>query len=101
MPRLAALLNSDDSFALYRKWGQLASRILLHRTIELAQLEKRWGDMDIENSTDGTKKLRLTGSGDCGGWGKEQEDLVMEVQKKLEDYCSLSAWKYRCMLIIP
>lgn len=96
IPQLAALLNSNDSFALFRRFGQLSSRVLIHMTIELADLEKELADMDSNNASnsDKAKQYRLYGAGDANGWGKEHEALVMKIKGKLQEYCrSLSHTK--------
>lgn len=85
IPQLAAFLNSNDSFTHHRKWGQITNRVLLYRSIELAQLSKKLSDLDNEYASDDTKKYCLKGW-EPENWGKEQKDLILEIEKKLEIY---------------
>jgi hypothetical protein len=45
-PRLAAFLDSDESFMMYRRFGYVQSRLLLEQQDELRILEEELGEMD-------------------------------------------------------
>jgi predicted phage tail protein len=45
-PNLAAFLDSDDGFAIYRRFGYLQSRLLLNRQDELRALEVKLNRME-------------------------------------------------------
>ena len=45
-PRQAALANSDESFMVYRRFGNVHARLLLHKQDELRELEDNLDDMD-------------------------------------------------------
>lgn len=45
-PNLAAFLDSDESFMIYRRFGFLQSRLLLEKQDELRQLEEALDHMD-------------------------------------------------------
>jgi len=47
-PNLAAFLDSDESFMIYRRFGYLQARLLLDKQDELRRLEERLGEMDEE-----------------------------------------------------
>ncbi|KAM3064885.1 hypothetical protein ACMFMF_011644 [Clarireedia jacksonii] len=48
-PQLAALMNSNDSFALYRRFGRLSDRLLLHLQLKLTRLEKEIDEIDKDD----------------------------------------------------
>lgn len=45
-PRLAAFLDSDENFMLYRRFGFLQARLLLHKQDELRLLEQSLDGID-------------------------------------------------------
>lgn len=45
-PRVAAFLDSDASFTIYRRFGFLHARLLLYKQDELRELEEELRDMD-------------------------------------------------------
>lgn len=47
-PQLAALMDADTSFLIYREFSYLRNRLLLDREIELAQLERDLMTQDDE-----------------------------------------------------
>lgn len=46
LPQLAALINSNDSFAHYRRFGRLSARLLLHEQQKLGELEAELDEID-------------------------------------------------------
>jgi hypothetical protein len=46
LPQLASFMNSNDSFAVYRRFGQLSARVLIQLEIDLTELEKKLYDLD-------------------------------------------------------
>ena len=46
-PRLAALLDSDENFMLYRRFGYLQARLLLYKQDELREAERDLNESDI------------------------------------------------------
>ena len=84
-PNCAALLNSDESFAIVRKFGRLNRRVLLHYEIKLTDMEKRLDELDRKDAADPKLKLRLGGyqvDGDAG----EKDEMIAEIQKTLQEY---------------
>lgn len=83
-PRLAACINSDVNFVMYRKFGTLRSRVLLHRQDEINKLEKRLNDLDIRDDEEWNARVRSI------KYDREQDsqrsDLVDEIDAKLEHY---------------
>jgi hypothetical protein len=45
-PRLAAFLDSDDNFMIYRRFGYIQSRLLLDKGDELRRLENSLDELD-------------------------------------------------------
>lgn len=56
-PKLAAFVDSDENFSIFRKYGFLRNRVLLYRQDELAQLERTLIAMDEDDN--GTNPDRL------------------------------------------
>ena len=58
--RLAAFLDSDDNFMIYRRFGFLHARILLQKQDELRELEEAIDTIDKEDASldRGTDKTR-------------------------------------------
>jgi hypothetical protein len=52
-PRLAAFAESDECFMIYRRFGHIHSRLLLHRQDELRELEADLYDMDKRDEKNG------------------------------------------------
>lgn len=48
-PRLAAFLDSDENFMIYRRFGYVQSRLLLDKQNELQDLEKALEEMDTDD----------------------------------------------------
>ena len=69
---------------MYRKFGTLRSRVLLHRQDELNKLEKRLNDLDIRDNVELNTRIRSI-SYDSGK-DSQRTDLVDEIDAKLEHY---------------
>ncbi|KAL8784340.1 MAG: hypothetical protein Q9195_009085 [Heterodermia aff. obscurata] len=59
-PRQAAFADSDESFAIYRRFGYLHARLLMHRQDELRELEEKLGGVDTKDNRDESRQRRLT-----------------------------------------
>lgn len=57
-PNLATLLDSDENFMQYRRFGYLQSRILLQRQDELRVLEEQLETLDGKDYYDEPHKLQ-------------------------------------------
>lgn len=84
-PRFAALLNSNDSFCIFRRFGDEAARLLLRREIELCQLATK---LDELNKTDreGLLKWRLTTFDRDDDCTPAQSELMDKMEMKLLAY---------------
>ncbi len=85
-PRFAALLNSNDSFCIFRKFGDQGARVLLRKEIELCQLATK---LDELNKTDqeGVLKWRLTTFDRDDDCTPAQCELLDNIETKLLAYC--------------
>lgn len=58
-PRQAAFADSDESFMLYRRFGNVHARLLLHQQDELREMEEKLHDLDLlDNFQGGSKFLK-------------------------------------------
>jgi hypothetical protein len=81
-PRLAAFLDSDENFMLYRRFGFLQARMLLHKQDELRELEYH---LDYQDKADGKKTpfgLRSRESDE----NMHRARLFTEIEKKFKEY---------------
>jgi len=86
-PRLAALLDSDESFMLYRRFGYLQARLLLDRQDELRALELRLDRLDTtdaNNKPDGPNMLRSRAYNAVTNPARKR--LLDEIEAKFKDY---------------
>ncbi|OCK95286.1 uncharacterized protein K441DRAFT_658679 [Cenococcum geophilum 1.58] len=95
-PQFAAFVNSDDNFRVYRRFGTLRNRILLHRQQELAKLEERLNEIDGVDSRE--KKHRIQ-SIRKDQWDQEshRQVLIDEIDRRLEHYDNLLERERRSM----
>ena len=84
--RLAAFEDCDPNFLIYRKYGWLHNRLLLHLQDELKKLEEDLERLDKWESTTGDdKKLRSRRRDSSCPTSKRQALLTM-LNEKLKDY---------------
>ncbi|KAF2737192.1 hypothetical protein EJ04DRAFT_130378 [Polyplosphaeria fusca] len=94
-PAWAAFQNSDPTFRVYRRYGTLRNRVILHKQQELAGLETSLNELDEEDSNSKENKGRL------GSLRRDKEDdskriiLMTEIEKKLKEYDDLLAREAR------
>ena len=72
-PRQAAFADSDESFAIYRRFGYIHARLLMHRQDELRELEDKLGDMDKRDFRDEDRQRRLTSREVDDGLSRREE----------------------------
>ena len=88
---LAAFLDSDDNFMVYRRFGYLQARLLLEKQEQLRRLEEdldildgqekeRWKDA---HARDNPLKSLKDGKKDKAG---ERRVLMRKIEKKFRDY---------------
>jgi hypothetical protein len=91
IPRFAALLNSNDSFCIFRKFGDEAARILLIKQIELCQLATKLDEINKADAEDKLMEYRLTTIEHDENWDPAQQDLLDKIGDKLTKYCELKS----------
>lgn len=90
-PRLAAVLQCDPNFPVYRRFKTLRHRVILHRQQELVQLERQLNDLDREDAEHRPYRIRslewdhqvATREGKSRS---EREEIIDEIDSKLKQY---------------
>lgn len=85
-PQLAALVNSDDGFVMYRRFGYIHNRILLHRQAEIVELEKKLDKLDDSDKADRKLKFRLQTREFLKDDDTGQKLLIDDLETKLKNY---------------
>ncbi|KAH7409599.1 hypothetical protein BKA64DRAFT_665364 [Cadophora sp. MPI-SDFR-AT-0126] len=88
-PQLAHFLNSNDSFAVFRRFGTLSARALIQLQIEITELEEKLQELDKRDAADPLLKKRLRGFEGLEGCDNRQRELMEKVQGKLCEYFDL------------
>lgn len=89
-PQLAAFMNSDESFAIFRKFGQTNCRVMIHLQSEIAALEKELEELDRSDARDGSStSYRLVSTEHRTGWDTRQKDILKQLEEKLPVYYDL------------
>ncbi len=90
-PKVAAFLDSDDNFMLYRRFGYLQSRLLLEKQDDLRRLEEELDRMDRKDAKKDRRNLMTRQ--DIG------EDVFAPRRKLMKDietnYCEYCAYYTR------
>lgn len=97
-PQLAAFLNLDPNFPVYRRFGTLRHRLMVHREVELMKLEQKLSEMDKMDWTERRHRIQSIRKDheDATKEGKEhseREELIDEIDKKLERYGMLGCFQ--------
>jgi hypothetical protein len=86
-PQLAALQNSNDNFAIFRRFGLVHCRVLLHLQAEIELLEHKLSDLDQADAKDGSStSWRLRTAEYKENWDPAQKDILKQLQDKLQVY---------------
>ncbi|KAL9119124.1 MAG: hypothetical protein Q9187_004320 [Circinaria calcarea] len=93
-PRVAAFLDSDASFTIYRRFGFLHARLLLYKQDELRELEDELREMDKRDWKDDSFQncLRSRGKDDApkNQHGRSsRKELLQRIEKKTLEYGEL------------
>jgi hypothetical protein len=83
-PRLAALVDSDENFMLYRRFGFLQARLLLSRQDELRRLEERLDSLDKKHSKENSRWLHSREDDDI--MSGDRKKLMLEIEEKFQSY---------------
>ncbi|KAE9365460.1 hypothetical protein N431DRAFT_353909, partial [Stipitochalara longipes BDJ] len=85
-PRVAAFLNSDDNFAVFRGFSHVHSRILLMLQVEITKLESKLSELDRHDDASEATHYRLKSTRHEEGWDTAQNDLLEKLRMKVLDY---------------
>ena len=84
--KVAAIVGSDSSFLVYRKFSWLHNRVLLHYQDVLAELEYELEELDRDEFKD-DEKLLISRRRDEGRLkGSRRKELLKVIDEKLSDY---------------
>jgi hypothetical protein len=83
-PRFAALVDSDDNFMIYRRFGFLSTRLLLNQQDKLRLLEEELDEIDQDddeknNNRNITRDLPEEDS-------KERQELLVKIKEEYYEY---------------
>lgn len=88
--KLAAFMDCDPNFRIYRKFGWLHNRVLLHIQDELQKLEHELEVVDDwENEYGDIVKLACRRS----DTNKERKTIIEAIKHKLDEYGGNRPWK--------
>ncbi|KAI1608497.1 hypothetical protein EDD36DRAFT_482906 [Exophiala viscosa] len=89
-PRLAAVIDSDANFMIFRKFGYLRTRLLVWHQDRLRELEELLGDLDLEDfKDDATRRALCCRQGDDGRSPPKRKLLFQELSREMELYDDL------------
>lgn len=92
-PQVSAVLNSDNCFSIFRRFGYLHSRLLIQRQDELRELEKHLADIDEQDwkGNDDTREcLQSRELDECRQPpplpGRSRQELIDKIEDKTLKY---------------
>ncbi|KAH0565177.1 hypothetical protein GP486_001423 [Trichoglossum hirsutum] len=94
-PRLAAFMNSDENFKLYRQFGYVHTRVLLHLQYELSSMEATLKNMDGADDRDEDRQLLLRSQDASIHDNPRREKLLKDFRGKLKEYDELLLLTYQ------
>lgn len=83
-PNVAAFADSDESFAIYRRFGYLQARVLLDRQEELSSLEEQLDALDKDDINENPDALCSRYSDE--GHAVARAELLNLIQRKYLEY---------------
>ncbi|KUJ19488.1 uncharacterized protein LY89DRAFT_642559 [Mollisia scopiformis] len=90
-PRLAAFLDADENFMLYRRFGFLQARVLLYKQDELRELERELDRIDCIDQHSNDKSVLKS---------REKDDKVTNTRKNMIGKIETKLKEYSEMLLI-
>jgi hypothetical protein len=79
-PRLSAYVNSDKNFVIFKRFGQVHARLLLHKQSVIAALEARLNVLDEQEAN----AYRLTSRAQDDNI--ERNDVLEELEARILEY---------------
>jgi hypothetical protein len=83
-PNVAAFLDSDECFSVYRRFGFLQSRLLLNKQDKLRELEEALDRLDKKEARADEKRPRTTDLPEKDI--KPREDLLAAIEGEFTSY---------------
>jgi len=84
-PNVAAFLDSDEGFTIYRRFGYLQSRILLDKQEDLRRAEKKLKRMESRMTKDNENRMCFRDI--RGPDGDKHRQLLRDIETKFYSYC--------------
>ena len=84
--RLAAFEDCDPSFLIYRKFGWLHNRFLLHLQDELQVLENNLLSFDKFEATRGNPRFQQSCRLDNGRQNSKRRAMLTDIKAKLDEF---------------
>lgn len=85
-PHFAALLNSDENFTMFRRFGYLQCRLILEKQTRLAMLECQLDELDKQLAESERDRIYLHTVDDDEGIGQTRATLVSKIEHTFHDY---------------
>ncbi|KAK5046920.1 hypothetical protein LTR84_007274 [Exophiala bonariae] len=89
-PRLAAFLDSDENFMVYRHFGYLQSRLLVEKQNDLHLLEIELEELDCSDEAEDPRRLQTRRDYDAEHM-RERVQLLKRIERKWLEYSNLLA----------
>ncbi|KAK0110274.1 hypothetical protein ONS96_001895 [Cadophora gregata f. sp. sojae] len=89
IPRLAFFQDSNDSFCIHRRFGDVVSRILINKEIAIDQVITRLHELDEKDKKDPSLRYRLKSILHHDGCDPEQQVLLADLEEKINNYYDL------------
>ena len=87
--KVAAFEDCDPNFLIYRKFGWLHNRVILHTQDELQELEERLEGLDKWEVSDGDKEILKHRREDDENPDSPRKELLKTIKAKLAEYDEL------------
>ena len=88
--KLAAFIDCDPNFRIYRKFGWLHNRVLLHIQDELQELEEELEMIDAWEAKSGNNVKLASRREDTTS---ERLELIATIKQKLDEYGRKDVWR--------
>jgi hypothetical protein len=86
-PSVAAFMDSCDSFGIYRRFGNVHSRLLINHMSNITDMEKQLFELDKSDESGGpAAKWRLKTRYHQEGWDTTKMDLLEKLEKEVISY---------------
>ena len=88
-PRLAALMDSDINTRLYRRFGLVRNRLLLHKQDQISGLAEKLADLDKKDETMHPERLSCRRYDEELGDESQRSEILQSLDHALKDYDAL------------